>query len=196
MKCIFSFIVIFGFGQSIFAQQTTLNNFNEKRQKTDKTGLKILAGYSAANIIYGSIAASQTTGSNKYFHRMNAIWNGVTLGILSIGYHTSKKEGNLSLAESIKKQHGVEKLFLFNAGLDLAYVAGGAYLYEKSKSAAKNPGRLKGYGQSVMLQGGVLLVFDAVMYAIHNKEGKKLNAFTEKLQIGATGNGVGITLRL
>ncbi|MBC7935961.1 MAG: hypothetical protein H7Y86_11480 [Rhizobacter sp.] len=196
MKYFFLLLTIACFIQQGLAQQTTINSFNQQRQRTDKTGLKILAGYSAANIIYGSIAASQTSGSNKYFHQMNMIWNGVTLSILSVGYLTSGKEGTLSLAETIKKQHGVEKLFLFNTGLDLAYVAGGAYLYEKSKTSNKNPERLKGYGQSVMLQGSVLLVFDAVMFILHNKQGKKLHALLEKLQPAATENGIGISYRL
>ena len=196
MKYLFLLLAIGCFMQPALAQQTDLNSFNEKRQRIDKTGLKILAGYSAANIIYGSIAASQSSGSNKYFHQMNAIWNGVTLGILSVGYLTSKKDGNLSLAQTIKKQHGVEKLFLFNAGLDLAYIAGGAYMYEKSKNSYKKPERLKGYGQSVMLQGTVLLAFDVVMYAIYNKQGKKLDGLLEKIQIGATENGIGFSYGL
>ncbi|MCY7291396.1 MAG: hypothetical protein LH615_04360, partial [Ferruginibacter sp.] len=172
-KTTLSFVSIC-FATILFAQQSSLNNYNKEREKISKKGIKVLAGYSVANIIYGSIAASQANSSNKYFNEMNAIWNGITLGIVGLGYLTAKKEGVLSYNESIKKQHGVEKLFLFNAGLDLAYIAGGAYLKERSKTTDKNRIRLKGYGESVMLQGGVLLLFDAIMYAIHNKHGKAL----------------------
>lgn len=184
------------FSSMLFAQQLQLNNFNKEREKITRTGIKILATYSAANIIYGSIAASQTTGSNKYFHEMNAIWNGITLGITGIGFFTAKKEGILSYTESLKKQHNVEKLFLFNAGLDVAYIAGGAYLKERSKTTTKNPLRLKGYGESVMLQGGVLLLFDGVMYAIHNRHGKSLQKMGEKIQLTTTGNGIGLVVKL
>ena len=179
-----------------FCQQTDLSTFNKQRNRIDKTAFKVLGSYSAANVIYGSIASSQTSGSNQYFHQMNAIWNGVTLGITAIGYLTKKDEGNLGYSASLQKQHSTEKLFLFNAGLDLAYIAGGAYLYEKSKTSTKKPERLKGYGQSVMLQGGVLLVFDAVVYAIHNRHGKKLTGLADRLQLSATGNGIGITIGL
>ena len=179
-----------------FAQQTNLNTFNKERERITKTGIKVLAGYSAANIIYGSIAAGQATGSNKYFHEMNAIWNGITLGITGIGFLTAKKEGTLSYGESIKKQQHIEKLFLFNAGLDVAYIVGGAYLKERAKTTIKNPLRLKGYGESVMLQGGVLLLFDGVMYAIHNRHGKALAKMGEKVQLGATGNGIGLLVKL
>ena len=179
-----------------FAQQTNLNSFNKERERITRMGIKVLAGYSAANIIYGSIAAGKATGSNKYFHEMNAIWNGITLGITGIGFLTAKKEGTLSYGESLKKQQHIEKLFLFNAGLDVAYIVGGAYLKERAKTTTVNPLRLKGYGESVMLQGGVLLLFDGVMYAIHNRHGKALAKMGEKLQLGATGNGIGLLVKL
>ena len=179
-----------------FAQQTNLTGFNKERERLSRTGIKGLAVYSAANIIYGSIAARQASGSNKYFHEMNAIWNGITLGITGIGFLTAKKEGTLSYGESLKKQQRIEKLFLFNAGLDVAYIAGGAYLKERAKTTIKNPLRLKGYGESIMLQGGVLLLFDGVMYAIHNRHGKALAKMGEKVQLGASGNGIGFIVKL
>ena len=178
------------------AQQTELTAFNKERERNSRTGLKVLAGYSAANIIYGSIAAGQATGSNKYFYEMNAIWNGITLGITGIGFLTAKKEGTLTYSESLTKQQNIEKLFLFNAGLDVAYIAGGAYLKERAKTTTKNPQRLKGYGEAVILQGGVLLLFDGIMYAIHNRHGKALNKMGEKLQLAATANGIGLSVKL
>lgn len=179
-----------------FAQQTNLTGFNKERERLSRTGIKGLAVYSAANIIYGSIASSQTTGSNKYFHEMNAIWNGITLGITGIGFLTANKESTLSYGESLKKQQHIEKLFLFNAGLDVAYIAGGAYLKERAKTTIKNPLRLKGYGESIMLQGGVLLLFDGIMYTIHNRHGILLNKMGENIKLASTPNGIGFIVKL
>jgi hypothetical protein len=179
-----------------FSQQKEVDVFNTERQRIGKNSLKILAAYSVANILYGSIASSQTKGSNKYFHQMNAIWNGATLGIISVGYLTAKKETALTVYQALKKQHNTETLFLFNSALDLAYIAGGAWLSEKSKTTANKPERLKGYGQSVMIQGAFLLLFDGIQYAIHNRHGKKLNAFADRLQFSAMGNGIGFSLAL
>ncbi len=187
---------LFIYAQSVICQQTTLNQFNIERQEISKKGLKILSAYSIANIIYGSIASSNSRGSNKYFHKMNVIWNGVTLGIVGISTIFSKKEKVLTYGGSLKKQSEIEKIFLFNAGLDLAYIAGGAYLKERSKTSTNNPSRLKGYGESVMLQGGVLLLFDGIMYSIHNNHGKKLNKMAEKLILTTTDFGVGLVLKL
>ena len=179
-----------------FAQQTNLTGFNKERERLSRTGIKGLAIYSAANIIYGSIASSQTTGSNKYFHEMNAIWNGITLGITGIGFLTANKESTLSYGESLKKQQHIEKLFLFNAGLDVAYIAGGAYLKERAKTTIKNPLRLKGYGESIMLQGVVLLLFDGIMYTIHNRHGILLNKMGENIKLASTPNGIGFIVKL
>jgi len=184
------------FSSMLFAQQLQLINFNKEREHITKTGIKILATYSAANIIYGSIAASQSTGSNKYFHEMNAIWNGITLGITGIGFLTAKKEGQLSYNASLKKQANIEKLFLFNAGLDVAYIAGGAYLKERAKTTIKNPLRLKGYGESILLQGSVLLLFDGIMYTIHNRHGTLINKMGENIKLASTSNGIGFIVKL
>ena len=196
MKKILFVAVANCFAIIIFAQQTSLNDFNKKRQSISKKGLTILSSYAAANIVYGSIAASQTTGSNKYFHEMNALWNGITLSITGLGLLTAKKEGGFTYSTSLKKQGRIEQLFLFNAGLDVAYIAGGAYLKEKSKSNIKNPAKLKGFGESIMLQGGVLFLFDAVMFALHNKHGRLLNKMVEKVQLAGTENGLGLLVKL
>ena len=196
MKKYIAIVIIGLLSTTAFAQQTNLDKFNKEREKISKTGIKILAGYSAANIIYGSIAAGQSTGSNKYFHEMNAIWNGITLGITGIGFLIAKKEGTLSYSESLKKQQNIEKFFLFNAGLDVAYIAGGAYLKERAKTTTKNPLRLKGYGESVMLQGGVLLFFDGIMYAMHNRHGKFLNKMVENIKLMGTENGISLVVKL
>jgi hypothetical protein len=69
-------------------------------------------------------------------------------------------------------------------------------MYERGKTTPNKPERLKGYGQSVMLQGGVLLLFDGVMYAIHQRHGKKLDQLLQKVQLAAIGNGIGVVVKL
>lgn len=181
---------------TIFCQQADLNQINIERQSIDKTGFKVLTAYGLANILYGSIASHSATGSDKYFHKMNAIWNGVTLGIVGVTFLTAKKEGVLSYSNSLLKQNNTEKLFLFNAGLDIAYIAGGAYMKERSKTSTGNSDRLLGYGQSIMLQGSALLLFDGIMYSIHNHHGRKLNKLAGNVQLASTDNGIAVILKL
>ncbi len=177
-----------------FTQQSNLNDFNLARQKISKTSMIVLGGWSAGNIIYGSIAASQTSGSARYFHQMNAIWNGVTLGLATAGL-IAKKEKQLSLAQSLGKQANAEKIFLFNTGLDAAYIAGGFYLKERAKNLTENAERSKGYGESIILQGSALLVFDAILYAIHSYHGRAINKIAEKITLSSTPGGIGVIYR-
>ena len=196
MKAIIVVLVSILLCNNVFAQQTALDNFNTERQRIARTGVYVIGSYAAASVIYGSIAAQNASGSTKYFHEMNAIFNGVTLGISALGIIAAKKEGSLNYVSSLKKQHALEKLFLFNAGLDLAYIAGGAYLQEKAKTSVKNSLKQKGYGQSIMIQGGVLFLFDGIMYYINKKHGKQLYGLGERIQLTSTGNGVGVSVKL
>jgi len=181
---------------SSFCQTVTLNDFNRERIKTTKQSMLVLGGWAAANLLYSGISITAATGNDKYFHEMNLIWGGINIGLATIGYLGAKKQDGLTYAQSMKKQMGVEKIFLFNAGLDVAYIAGGFYLKEKAKNDLKNTDRFEGYGKSVVLQGAGLLLFDGIMYLLHNTHGKQLNKMAEKIQIVSTGNGIGCIVKL
>ncbi len=127
---------------------------------------------------------------------MNVMWGGINLGLAALGYFGIKNRDGSGMAQSIKQQAGIEKTYIFNLGLDVAYVASGFYLKERSRNAEKNPQKLKGYGESIILQGAALLLLDAVLFTVHNKHGKKLFKMIDKLQLSATGNGLGMQVAL
>ncbi len=178
-----------------YSQMTALDKFNRERENINRKELKVLGIYAAGSMIYSGAALSGSSGSNKYFHKMNVIWNGINLGLAGLSL-LAPREKPQSYMNSMRKQAGAEKLFAFNAGLDLAYILGGAYTRERSFSSTDNADKMKGYGESIMLQGGVLLILDAVMFAVHNKHGKILNKMGEKLTVGATSNGIGLVVKL
>lgn len=180
------------FGQS----QNDLNSFNRQRSRITKTGMEILGGWSAANLIYSGIASGQTSGTTRYFHQMNLMWGGINLGLAALGYFGEKNQDGQTLVQSLKKQAGMEKTYIFNLGLDAAYITAGFYLKERSKTTSKNPQKLRGYGESIILQGAALLVLDGVMFTLHNIHGKKLYRLMEKSQVGFTGNGLGVIVKL
>jgi len=116
---------------------------------------------------------------------MNLFWNTVNLGIAGValvsGYLSDPT--SLSPQQMIDKHLLTEKVLFVNAGLDVLYMAGGAFMLSKSKSSVKRPELLKGYGQSLLLQGGFLLVFDLVLYSIqHNLSGN----FLQNVQLSLT----------
>lgn len=171
-----------------------LSDFNTWRLDRQKTGMLILGGWAVGNMAVGAALTSRQTGSAKYFHQMNLAWNSVNLGIAALGYWGASKSdpAAMDLFQSIQEHHKIQKILLFNAGLDVAYLMGGAYLIERSKRTEKIPERLKGFGQSILLQGGFLLVFDIAQYAALATGNEKLKPFLSAIY--PTGNGIGLTL--
>jgi hypothetical protein len=166
-------IVLFFFPFEVFSQD--LNDFNQKRVKINKTGMIILGSWAAGNIVMSPLIGRHTSGSDKYFHQMNAMWNSVNLVIAGIGYYGAMKEnaGILTGWQSVEAQQSIEKILLVNSALDVAYIIGGLYLMERA-NRNDNPDRLNGFGKSIILQGSFLLAFDVIMYAIHNSNGNDL----------------------
>ena len=175
------------------AQEDSLVFFKKKSIDITKKSMVVLGGWAAANIIASAVSLNTHNNDVRYYHQMNIIWNSVNLTLAGLGYLSAAKNKiyNSDLATILQHQYKTEKMFLFNTGIDVAYIAAGAYLTEKSKSKI-NPSKLKGYGNAVMVNGGFLFLFDVVMYAVHYKHGKQLNSFINKLQL--TGTGAGISL--
>jgi hypothetical protein len=187
----FLFLSLFlSFSTDIFSQNLTLPNFNQERNDLNRKGMTVLGSWAGANLITNGILLSNSSGSDKYFYQMNVYWsvvNGTLAGLGVLG--AKKKQGNLSAFQTLEEQSSTEKTFLINTGLDAAYVMTGVYLLEKSKNSVDNQDMLKGYGQSVILQGGFLLLFDGIMYGVHRSHLKKGRAIFENLTF--TGNSLG-----
>lgn len=133
-----------------------------------KTGMAILGSWAVANLAGGMALRANTEGSTRYFHEMNAIWNTVNLGIAAVGYYgATRLDPSGSAAELFNEQATIDKTLLFNAGLDIAYMAGGFYMIERSKNNPENADRWRGYGRSVILQGAFLFAFDVMMVVVH-----------------------------
>jgi hypothetical protein len=181
-----------------FSQNIDLVAFEKQRVKYTKKSMLVLGGWSAANMIGSAFATKTHNQEMRYFHQMNVQWNGINLLIASLGYWGASKKnaGNTTtLASVLQHQNEVEKTYLLNLGLDVAYVTGGLYLTEKSKTNS-NPARFKGYGNAIMVQGGFLLLYDIVNYAIHRKHGKQLDKVLEKIQLTGVPGAVAITYNL
>ena len=73
----------------------------------------------------------------------------------------------------MRQQHTIEKVLLLNVGLDVAYVTSGFLLKEMSKNNPDNYHRYRGFGNSLLLQGGFLFVFDIIQFVVHQQHRKK-----------------------
>ncbi|MDW3648154.1 MAG: hypothetical protein R8P61_13890 [Bacteroidia bacterium] len=185
------FMLLFSLGQ---AQNPELSEFNQKRLTTSNRAMYVLGGWAVGNIALGGIQRSRLSGEQKYFHEMNLFWNLVNLGIAGAALYGNAQldPSSLSLFESLHEQDKLEKILWFNVALNGSYILGGAWLKERSKSATNRPERLKGYGNSLMLQGGFLLVYDLVHVLIQQSQSSdKIEAFLSQVQF----SGTGISLR-
>lgn len=143
----------------------------------------VLGSWALGNIAIGTYSRSQSMGQTKYFHEMNAAWNLINLSIASIGYFSNIEPNiGMSLSELISEQNKLDKILLFNAGLDVAYVTTGLFLNQRGIN--KDSDRLKGYGKSLMLQGLFLFVFDLGFYYFNNDLTGDIMKYVDSVDIG------------
>jgi hypothetical protein len=178
--------------------QDVLANLNASRIQINKLGMLTLGLWAVSNMAVNGALMTRSEGNAYYFQQMNVFWNVVNLGLAAAGYWGAVQEqpSAISLAETVQKQSSIESILLLNAGLDVAYMAGGAWMLEHSKTSA-DAERWRGYGQSLLLQGGFLLVFDVAMYVLHHAQGSPaLEQILRSVQIGANPYGYSVALRL
>lgn len=181
------------FSGLLFAQTTEpdLEAINQNRIGLNSNGMLVLGGWAVSNMIVGGIGMTKTSGTTKYFHQMNAVWNTINLTIAGFGYYGLRNQSaEMSLSETISEFHSFEKILLFNVGLDVGYMALGAFLWERGLRKESN--RLTGYGQSLVLQGGFLFVFDTVLYFLNRSESSQLMDFVSHVQVSGTSLAVTI----
>ena len=171
-----------------------LRLYNQERLDLNKTGMLVLSGWALGNIAIGSYGYFKTGGKTKYFHQMNAAWNLVNLSIGAFAYYNylQTDPASFSLAQSIGEARSIENILLLNIGLDVGYIATGAFLWERG--IRKDNNRLLGYGPSLILQGGFLLVFDGILYGLNRAQNEKLFNLIDNLSISA--NSVSVTIPL
>jgi hypothetical protein len=185
----------------LFLSADAQHDFNDSiaysRNRTTEKAMIVLGSWAALNIASGFIIAGQTQGEAKYFWRMNAYWNIVNGGLAVMGYFGARKAmaKKYDLAENEKAQLSIEKLYAFNLGLDLAYIASGFFLREKGMNTSniKSQDQLKGYGSSIAVQGGFLLLMDGFMIMLHHKNSIRLNNKLKNLETGMGPDGLGLT---
>ena len=193
-------IFLFLFPCGLSAQ--TLNDYNQERLSLDKNLMIGLGSWSIANVGVSGVGWATADGEAKYFHQMNVMWSGVNLALALPAYFKARKTDSkgMSFSKTWKEQGKTEKAFLFNSALDLFYISGGFYLKQRALLDAGNYHRYRGWGNSLIMQGGFLLFFDVAAVILHSKHRKnKLENFwdeTTPITLGVTNNGIGLQFHL
>jgi hypothetical protein len=183
------------FVQTAVFAQSQLNLFNGKRNTLEKNSMLVLSSWASANILSGGVGWLTTSDESAYFHQMNAGWNLVNLGLGISGYLRAMKEDyvDYDLQKSITAQRRVNNAFLFNTALNGTYMTIGLLLKERANSSPDQASLLRGYGNSLLLQGGFLLLFDATNFILHNRNRThRLDPII--LNLSLKGNELGVVL--
>ena len=164
----FSFLFFLFFSVSVFSQDSSLIHKNFFRNQ--QFAMSTLGVWSSGNLIVSPLLSNNIfkTGSSltseDYFHQMNFNWNIVNGAIAGLGYWSvcrrKKKSWNFSSLEKEKKK--LKTSLAVNMGLDVVYIVSGILLNRAGHNNPSNAELKIGYGNSLMLQGGFLLVFDGV----------------------------------
>ena len=190
-------LLLIGFSLQAFAQKDSLKYYNNLRINTTTHGLEVLGAWGIANTGISAIGwVNSTTPQSRYFYQMNTIWGGADFLTAVLGYTGTKKlmNKNLSAAELLERQEKLVKVFKINSYFDIGYLGAGAYLTLAGNS--RNSPIMKGYGESILLQGGFLLIFDSLMYKAEKGNSTKLRQFLEKHPITFDGRRVGIIFEM
>jgi glucose uptake protein GlcU len=189
-KIYLSLFLTLSFGY-LFAQTVDLQHFNEIRLNKTKTAMTILGTWAVGNIAVGSVLASKKEGEDKAFHQMNALWNGVNLTLAGFGLYSAvtADPASFGLFETFNEQQKLQKILLFNAGLDVGYMAGGLYFREKGKNTLdlEKSVKYKGWGKSILLQGAFLFAFDLGTYFVLSSNNSEIKGLLEGLSFSGTG---------
>lgn len=186
---IFSCFIAIG----LHAQRDTLS-FYQQTQKVNNRGMMVLGSWAIANMTVGAFGMKNNAGEDKYFHQMNLLWNTVNASIASYALISGLTEDFSAYRQNelLAKHEGLEKILLINSGMDVLYIGAGAWMVKRSRSVTKRQALWKGYGRSVMLQGGFLLVFDLILYSIQHS--RKMQ-FLENIDIQTRMNGISLKLK-
>ena len=176
---------------AIAQSDSLIRAFDTRRHKLNKNGMIVLSSWGGATIA-GSATGYALTNSyeEKQFYLMNGAWGLINLGIALPGAFSSPKKGS-SVYDIQKAQTRMEKIFLANAMLDVAYMAGGVALkqYSYRQTEIKQQQRFNGFGNAVIIQGAGLFIFDSFMIILNNRNRRKnLEPVLKKASISFTGN--------
>lgn len=190
------FFLVLAFAGMATAQQeaVSLQDYHQTRLSIQKNGMLTLAGWAAGNMIISGWAMQSAQGSNYRFHQMNVFWNVVNMGIAAGGYFGLPESSEIPpLTKTVTEYQNFNKILLLNAGLDVAYIMTGLYMKERAKNVEKRKAILKGYGNSIILQGGFLFLFDVALYYFSQN---RLNEIfqSDNWRLIATPGGLGFSL--
>ncbi|MFT6849236.1 MAG: hypothetical protein ACJATA_000030 [Sphingobacteriales bacterium] len=173
------------------SQEINLDDLHENQVKFTNKSMSILGGWALVNITGGLVMRENSEGINRKFWEGNALWNSVNLGLAGASLLANQKGKSAgTIGDYLKTEQTLQKAFIFNAGLDLAYMAAGWGMTERGKRMeGEKAMQLRGYGKALILQGGFLFLFDGVCYGLRTANIQTLyDNLDVNISLGLVGN--------
>lgn len=169
---------------------------SEKKQQINRKGMVVLTSWASVNVLSGVGYFVSGDYKEQCFYGMNGAWGIVNLSIALPALLMESKQPD-SMKKLIDNQQKTEKIFLINSALDVVYVAGGITLYHWSNLQKNEQQKLmfSGFGNSIIMQGAALLIFDTSMFLANRKFRKKELNDSRNLQISFAPNQIRINYR-
>ena len=181
--------------------QKSLDDINTTRCRHSLNGMIAFSGWTGANLVAGTVGVASTSGELQHFFEMNLYFNAVNLAIAVPGLIGAIKDNptGLTFERTVKETQKVKTLYLVNGILDFTYITAGFLLRQIGQNYAYDPAiqnRLAGYGDSFIVQGGFLLLFDFIEFGLHAANAKHLDEHWKKISFQPYGAyGLGLSLR-
>jgi hypothetical protein len=193
-RSIFVLLVLL-LANTFYSLSQELDIYLEKEKKLERNSMIVLTSWGGLNLATGLIGWNTTKGESSYFNQMNASW-----GLINAGIGTAAllihKEKSRTAPSALEASHRTEKVLLLNTGLDVAYVTAGFLFRSESKNNLENADRFRGFGNSLLMQGGFLLLFDIAQLILHTRH-RNLNKkiLWDNLSMSDSGLGVKYTIQ-
>lgn len=143
--------------------------------RTERRGMAVLGSWAVVNLAGGTVGwAIAEDERTRNFHAGNALWNTVNLGLAAGGLFRKAPTAPVDPREALKQADTLDRVLLFNAGIDVGYTMAGFALQQWGKN--REDARLQGFGDALLVQGGFLFAFDIGLYLSHRKWTRKLLA--------------------
>lgn len=160
-----------------------LRDFDDRFRIILRRHLSVLAWWSLLSALVGLPAIFLSTGPWPYFWMMTCSWAAINFAIVvGILYHTAyQRFARGNTFQRFRVQWHMEKMLLFNVGLDIAYVCAGLYLHTLGRLPdVAYPELWTGFGWAVLLQGVYLFGQDNFFHWLHRKNFRLARHYLEQ----------------
>ena len=159
-----------------------------------------VGAWGLANAVGGAalVLASDREGQpgRWAFGLQSGAWGVVNVGIAAVGLATGPGETATEWAAAFAAENGYADVLLVNLGLNAGYIAVGVTLLAVAGRGVSTPDAWRGHGAALVLQGTGLMVLDGVAYLGTRGRLGTLVEIASRAQLGASVEGVRLTLGL